>query len=69
MRQKLKCCASGTTGSVKWTAPLCSTVLMATPEEPKQDVASHSTIEGGEVSAFRLAGPRLRLNALQTQPS
>ena len=42
----------------------CGTVLMTTPEEPEQDVSSHSTIEGGEVSAFRLAGPRLKIECI-----
>ena len=32
---------------------------MATPEETKQDAPPYSAPEGGEVSAFRLAGPRL----------
>ena len=33
--------------------------VMATPEETKQDAPPYSAPEGGEVSAFRLAGPLL----------
>ena len=42
----------------------CSAVLMATPEEAEQDVSLHSTIEGGEVRSFRLAGPRLKIECI-----